>query len=387
MTATHDEGENCTVAGHRTRPAGLGRQGTMNLPTTMRAVLLTGYGGLDQLVLRDDVPVPVPGPGEVLIAVAACGMNNTDINTRTGWYAKSVTAGTGAGVAQAGDDGAWGGGLRFPRIQGADPVGRIVAVGQGVRPARIGERVLVDAWLRGPDGRLESAGYLGSEIDGGYAEFVTVPGANAHRIESDLSDVELASFPCSYATAEHMLDRAGVAAGQWVLVSGASGGVGGALIQLARRRGARVAAITSAAKRSAVSDLGADVVLDRDDPELDQAVLAATGGVDVYADVVGGDWFAPLLETIRRGGHYATAGAIAGPIVPLDLRTLYLHDLTLHGATVLPPEVFANLVRYIERGEVRPLVAATYPLSELPAAQEAFMAKQHIGNMVIEVTR
>ncbi|MDH3500454.1 MAG: alcohol dehydrogenase family protein [Acidimicrobiia bacterium] len=359
----------------------------MTLPDTMRAVVLTGHGGLDKLEYRDDVPVPTPEPDEVLIEVAACGMNNTDINTRIGWYSKSVSGGTGASVAAAGVDGSWGGGLTFPRIQGADPAGQIVAAGEMVDPIRVGERVLVDAWLRDPDGRLENAGYLGSERDGGYAEYVTVPAANAYQITTGLTHVELASFPCSYATAEHMLHRAGVREGQWVLVTGASGGVGGALIQLAKRRGARVAAVTSAPKIDTIAAGGADVVLDRSLDDLDHAVLDATGGVDVFADVVGGDWFAPLLETVRRGGHYTTAGAIAGPVVPLDLRTLYLHDLTMHGATVLPPVVFANLVTYIERGEIRPIVAGRFPLEQIHAAQEAFMAKHHVGNLVIEVAR
>jgi NADPH:quinone reductase-like Zn-dependent oxidoreductase len=135
----------------------------------------------------------------------------------------------------------------------------------------------------------------------------------------------------------------------------------------------------------AVEAIGADVVLDRGERGLVDAVLDETGGVDVFADVVGGDWFAPLLETVRRGGRYTTAGAIGGPIVPLDLRTLYLNDLTLYGATVLPPEVFANLVRYIEAGEIKPIVAATFPLAEMRRAQEAFIAKEHVGSIVIEV--
>jgi NADPH:quinone reductase-like Zn-dependent oxidoreductase len=356
-------------------------------PEQMRGVVLTGHGGLDKLEYVDDLLVPEPGTDEVLIEVAACGMNNTDINTRTGWYSKTVTTATGEETAASDIDGSWGGGLSFPRIQGADPAGRIVAVGTDVDSARVGQRVLVDAWLRDPSGSLENARYLGSEIDGGYAEFVKAPAINAHAIETDLTDVELASFPCSYATAEHMLHRAGVSQDQWVLVTGASGGVGGALVQLAKRRGARVVALTSRAKTEAVRAIGADVVLDREFDQVDQAVLDATGGVDVFADVVGGHGFASLLETIRRGGHYTTAGAIGGPIVPLDLRTLYLHDLTMHGATVLPPEVFSNLVSYIEKGEIKPIVAATFPLEQMREAQEAFIAKTHVGAIVIEVRR
>lgn len=359
----------------------------MSLPDTIRGVVLTGHGGLDKLEYREDLPTPEPASGEVVIEVSACGMNNTDINTRTGWYSKSVSGATGEGASDSGEDGSWGGGLDFPLVQGADPTGRIVAVGEGVDESRLGQRVLVDAWIRDPGGDLEKAEYLGSERDGGYAEYVAVPAANAHAIETDLSDVELASFPCSYATAEHMIHRAGVSEGEWVLVTGASGGVGGALIQLSKRRGASVVALTSSAKARAVSDLGADIVIDRTIDDLPDAVVEATGGVDVFADVVGGELFPQLFETIRRGGHYTTAGAIAGPIVSLDLRTLYLHDLTMHGATVLPPEVFAGLVSYIERGEIRPIIADTYPLSELRTAEEAFMIKDHVGAIVVEVKR
>lgn len=357
----------------------------MSLPHIMRAVVLTGHGGLAKLEYREDLPVPQPGDDEVLIEVGACGMNNTDINTRTGWYSKLVSGATGENEDLGAEEGSWSGGISFPLIQGADPVGRIVAVGDQVDGARVGQRVLVDAWLRHPSGDLDRAGYLGSERNGGYAEYVTVPASNAQPIETGLTDVQLASFPCSYATAEHMLHRARVTADQWVLVTGASGGVGGALIQLAKRRGARVVALASAPKAGAVTDLGADVVLDRESEDLEEAVLAATGGVHVFADVVGGKLFSQLLETIRRGGHYTTAGAIGGPIVSLDLRTLYLHDLTMHGATVLPREVFASLVSYIEDGDIRPVVAGTYRLEELAAAQEAFMAKDHVGSIVIEI--
>lgn len=360
----------------------------MTLPARMRGVVLTGHGGVERLEYREDLPVPRPDPYEVLIAVSACGVNNTDVNTRTGWYSKSVSGATGEAGSEPDDDGSWGGALAFPLIQGADPCGRIVDLGDGVDPDRIGERVLVDAWIRDPSGDLEKAEYLGSERDGGFAEYVVVPAANAHHVETDLNDVELASFPCSYATAEHMLDRAGVRAGHWVLVSGASGGVGGALIQLARRRGAHVVALTSPSKIEAVEAIGADVVIDRTADDIDETIVAATGGgVDVFADVVGGDMFPKLFETIKRGGHYTTAGAIAGPIVSLDLRTLYLHDLTMHGATVVPARVFADLIRYIERGEIRPIVAATYPLEELARAQQAFMSKEHVGAIVIEVAR
>jgi NADPH:quinone reductase-like Zn-dependent oxidoreductase len=337
-------------------------------PAKMRAVVLLGHGGFDQLALRTDVDVPAPAAGEVLIRVAAAGINNTDINARTGWYSKSVAAG---------DAGWTGEPFVFPRIQGADACGYIAAVGAGVSPGRVGERVLVDPVLRSAAG---PAGFFGSDRDGAFAGFATIPAGNAIGITSGLTDAQLASFPCSYGAAENMLARAGVTAGMTVLVTGASGGVGSAAVQLGRRRGAVVIAMTSAAKSAEVAALGAARVLPRD---ADLLSALGRGAVDAVIDVVGGSGFPALLEVLRRGGCYAVAGAIAGARVELDLRTLYLRDLRMEGCTITRPEVFRALVGYIEREEIRPLVSATYPLAEIVAAQRQFLAKAHTGKIVL----
>ena len=354
----------------------------MSIPATMRAVLLTGNGGYDRLELRDDVPVPVPGPDDVLIRIGAAGVNNTDINTRIGWYSKAVgestDVGAATGIAAAEDDGWSGATFQFPRIQGADACGRIVAVGQNVDAMRIGERVLVMPNLQG-NSRYDIR-YFGSEVDGGFADYTCVPAVNAFCINSLLSDAELASFPCAYATAENILTRIGLVAGERVLITGASGGVGSAAVQLAKRRGTEVIAMASGEKAEAVCALGANQVIPRD------ADLQAQFGdeyFDAAVDVVGGTQFASILNTLKRGGRYGVSGAISGPIVDLDLRTLYLKDLRLIGCTVLEPEVFPNLIGYIERGEIKPVVAATYPLTEIVAAQEAFLTKRHVGKIVL----
>ncbi len=337
---------------------------------TMRAVLLKGHGGFDQLEYREDVPVPVPRDGEVLIKVGAAGINNTDINTRVGWYAKTT-----------GGDASWtGAALEFPRIQGIDAAGEVVAVGRCVDPARIGERVLVEPAFRKTGADISEAIYFGSECDGAFAEFARVPAIHAHAISCNLTVVELASFPCSYSTAENMLQRAGVLAGETVLVTGASGGVGSAAVQLARRRGAKVVALASTGKREQVMALGATQVLPRDG---DLSALLGPDCVDVVIDVVGGPAFAQLLDLIKRGGRYAVAGAIAGPVVELDLRTLYLKDLTLLGCTVLGPQVFPNLVGYISRGEIRPVVASIHSLRNIVDAQREFLEKRHTGKIVL----
>ena len=340
----------------------------MTLPVVMHAVLLTGHGDYDCLDIRDDIPVPVPRAGDVLIRVAAAGVNNTDINTRIGWYSKS----------DGGDDGWSGSTFQFPRIQGADACGRIVAVGDGVNPARIGERVLVEPVWRG--GTIFDIRYFGSEVDGAFADYARVPAASAYRIDSPLTDTELASFPCAYSTAENILTRISLSAGERVLITGASGGVGSAAVQLAKRRGAEVVAIARADKADDVRALGADQVVPRDS---DLAALFGQERFDVAVDVVGGVHFGAILEVVKRGGRYGVSGAISGPVVDLDLRTLYLKDLRLFGCTVLEHDVFGNLITYIERGEIKPLVAATYPLTEIVAAQEAFLAKQHVGKIVL----
>ncbi len=350
------------------------------LPTTMAAVLLTGNGGFECLSYRTDVPVPQLGPGEVLIRVGACGVNNTDINTRTAWYSKAVTAATeaggGDGFAEAKtEDSGWTGAVpQFPRIQGADAAGRIVAAGEGIDPARLGQRVLVEPVFRGAS-RFEAT-YFGSEVDGAFAQYARVPAAHAHAIATALTDIELASFPCAYSAAENMLTRTALAAGERVLITGASGGVGSAAVQLAKRRGAEVTALASPEKADGVRALGATRVESRDARfELET--------FDVVIDVAGGAGFPALLDALKRGGRYGVAGAISGPIADIDLRTLYLKDLTLYGCTILEPEVFPNLVGYIERGEIGPVIAAIYPLSDIVTAQRAFLEKKHIGKIVL----
>jgi len=347
----------------------------MELPVTMRGVWLIGHGDMDKLEIRQDIPVPIPGPNDVLVRVAAAGVNNTDINTRIAWYSKK---------GSASEDASWQGqALKFPRIQGADVCGYIVAVGREVTTDRIDERVLIEPCLREVGGKiLDQPWYFGSECDGGFAEYTVVAARHAHKINSELSDTDLASFPCSYSTAENLLDRAGVKTGESVLVTGASGGVGSATIQLAKARGAYVWAVTSHAKSDALLELGADETISR---ETDLIMVPGSNSVDVVIDLVAGTKWPQYLEVLRPAGRYAVAGAIAGPLVELDLRTLYLKDLSLFGCTVLEAEVFNNLIKRIEQGEIKPVVAKSFTLEEIRDAQTLFLKKQHVGKIVLRI--
>jgi NADPH:quinone reductase-like Zn-dependent oxidoreductase len=345
----------------------------------VRAVLLTGFGGLDKLEYRDDVADPHPAPGEVRVRVGATGINNTDVWTREGVYGRDRDP-SGAGGWKTEP-------FVFPRIQGADVVGRIDAVGDGVATTRVGERVVVDpALYSGGETEQVNTAYLGSERDGGFAELVTVPAGNAHPLSSRASDPEVATFPTAYATAVRMLGRARLAAGESLVVTGAGGGVGSALVQLGVLRGARVTAITSSSKRSQVLDLGAEAVVSRDSGDLAEQ-LRSTGlpPPAVAADVVGGPMFQVLVDQLAPLGRYVVAGAIGGHLVGADLRTVYLRQLQLIGSSMATHAEFAQLVSYINAGRLRPLLARCYPLEDLRRAQEDFATKALFGKLVISL--
>jgi NADPH:quinone reductase-like Zn-dependent oxidoreductase len=221
---------------------------------------------------------------------------------------------------------------------------------------------------------------MASDFDGAFAQFVKVPATEVFPVGCQWSDAELATIPCAYATAENMVHRAAVGADDHVLVAGASGGVGSATVQLAKRRHAHVTAIAGKEKIQQVQAVGANRVMSRDD---DPLALLGEGSVDVVIDNVAGPAFGTMLKVLRRGGRYASSGAIAGPLITLDMRDFYLKDLTMVGCTAWDEPVFPNLISYVERGEVRPLLAKTFPLSQIADAQREFLKKRHVGNIVL----
>jgi NADPH:quinone reductase-like Zn-dependent oxidoreductase len=179
-----------------------------------------------------------------------------------------------------------------------------------------------------------------------------------------------------------MLTRTDLKEDETVLITGASGGVGSAAVQLAKRRNAKIIAVTGSEKADAVRSLGADQIIPRGASFEDEL---GSNNIDVVIDLVAGAQWPQLLKILRRGGRYAVSGAIAGPIVELDVRTLYLKDLNLFGCTLLESEVFPNLIRYIQRGEIQPVVAARYPLDQIVTAQKVFLSKKFVGKIVLDI--
>ncbi|MFC3392855.1 zinc-binding dehydrogenase [Aidingimonas halophila] len=359
----------------------------------MAAMVLTGHGGIDKLVYRDDVPIPSPDSNDVLVKVTATAKNNTDRKAREGLYPtdeqEDVTSFQIGGSPT----------LTFPRIQGADVVGRIVAVGNDVDAGRIGERGLLDFNLyadKRPDINL-TPDYYGHGADGGFAEYVAVPADQFHKVDNpELADAELAAMGmCSYQTALHMLNAAGVTAGERVLVTGASGGVGTALIQLCRILGAVPYALSQRDKADALRALGAEAVLDRGDmSDFTDRVRALTGDrpIDAVMDLAGGEMTDHFIDTMIFDMHardtyprLSIAGASAGNVSEIMWTRIYLYQVQLFGVSHGTRQEAEQLVAWIREGQLKPVLHAAFRLSDLHTAERYFVerSRNYLGKIVI----
>ena len=319
-----------------------------NQSETMKAVVYRCYGSPDVLEYTD-VEKPTPADDEVLVKVRAAAVNPLDWHYMRGSpYLMRLSSGIG---------------VPTDTRLGVDFAGIVEVVGANVDRYKPGDEVFGGA-------------------SGAFAEYVTIREDRALALKpANVSFEQAASVPIAAVTALQALrDHGKLEFGQNVLINGASGGVGSAAVQLARRRGAAVIAVASQAKWGAVERLGAHRLVDRN---TDLVSELGEDSVDVIVDVVGGPSWPALLDILRKRGRYGTCGAIAGPIVELDLRTLYLKDQSLLGSTYQPIEVFTNLIGYIERGEIEPAIARTYPLADIVTAQQDFLDKGFTGKLVL----
>lgn len=361
------------------------------IPNTMKAVVLTGHGDVDKLEYQD-VPVPAPGAGQVLVQVTATAKNNTDRKAREGLY--PTKKGEMTSFQMGGKPT-----LVFPRIQGADIAGRVVAVGDGVDESRIGERGLLDFNIYANDRRdiNLTPDYYGHGADGGYAEYVALPADQFHHIpNAELADAEVASMGmCSYQTAMHMLTSANIKAGERVLVTGASGGVGTALIQLCRIMGAIPYALSKQDKAAALLELGAEAVLDRSDMDsFVDRVKAETGGkpIDAVMDLVGGEMTDVFIDTMifdmnARSTYprLSIAGASGGNISEILWTRIYLYQVQIFGVSHGTREEAEQLMAWIRGGQLKPVLHGAFRLSDLHRAEEYFVNRgsNYLGKIVI----
>ncbi|WP_165856501.1 zinc-binding dehydrogenase [Marinobacter sp. JSM 1782161] len=362
------------------------------IPETMKAMVLTGHGDVDKLVYQD-TPTPKPKPGQVLVKVTATAKNNTDRKAREGLY-PTKDKGDVTSFAMGGEPT-----LTFPRIQGADIVGQVVAVGEGVDASRMGERGLLDFNIYADDRRdiNLTPDYYGHGADGGFAEYVALPSDQFHHVPNpELADAELASMGmCSYQTAYHMMTSARIKQGERVLVTGASGGVGTALIQLCRIVGAIPYALSQQSKAEALKALGAEAVLDRSDMDaFEERVKAVTEGapIDAVMDLAGGEMTDRFIDTMifdmsARGDYprLSIAGASAGNLSEIMWTRIYLYQVQIFGVSHGTREEAEQLVAWIRGGQLKPVLHAAFKLSDLHEAERYFVNRGsgYLGKIVI----
>ncbi|MBO19391.1 MAG: alcohol dehydrogenase [Chloroflexi bacterium] len=343
----------------------------------MKAVYIEAHGGTEVLTYGDR-PDPEVKAGEVKIKVRATALNRLDLYTREG----------GRGLEKE---------FPPPLILGGDCAGEVAECADDVAGLKVGDRVVVNPrlscmqcapCLAGQDDLCRRSRFLGSAIDGSYAEYIAVPAANAHVIADSVSFEQAAAAPTTYLPVWNMLvRRLQLKPWQTVLVLSASAGVGTAAIQMAKDViGAKVIATTSSAEKAAkAAELGADVVINYTDEDIRERVREITGGagVDCVVDHVGADFFGPAFASLRTGGRYGICGATTGLRTELHLGLLFSQQKEIYGAFMGTKEDMREIVEMLNRGEVKPVVDRTFPLAEAAAAHEAMEATSFFGKLIL----
>jgi len=346
----------------------------------MRAVVLTATGGPQHLKISDVPDAPAPEVGEVRVRIRAAALNHLDLFVADGL----------PGTAE-----------RFPFVVGADGAGVVETVGPGVTNVQPGDRVMVNPGISdytceycraGEQSLCVNYRLLGEHLPGSMAELVTVPAHNLASIPTlprELTWAEAAAFSLVTLTAWRMLvTRARVKPGDWVLVWGIGGGVSLTALRIAKLQGARVIATSSDdAKLAAARQLGADVTFNHKTQKVSQEVRALTNkrGVDVVIDNVGAATWDESLRCLCRGGRLVICGATSGPQVGLDLRRLFWHHWSILGSTMGNAAEYAEIVRRLGKGELRPVVDRVYPLDQARDAFERLARGEQLGKIVVEL--
>jgi 2-desacetyl-2-hydroxyethyl bacteriochlorophyllide A dehydrogenase len=342
----------------------------------MKAVVFHEHGGPEKLQYEDR-PEPQIKPDEVLVRVKACALNHLDIWIRQGIPAYQIP---------------------LPHISGCDVAGQIERVGSEVKDVKVGQKVFVSPGLScgsceeckaGRDNLCPTFGVLGAKTDGGYAEFVAVPGRNVIAIPGSLTFEQAAAFPLVSVTAWHMaVTLAGLKPGETVLIMGAGSGVGSMAIQIAKHVGAKV--ITTVGSKDKVKKalvIGADEVINHATEDVTKRVMELTGGrgVDVVIEHIGPQVWDQCLKSLAKGGRLVTCGATTGPKAEIDLRYLYSRSLTLKGSYMGTTAELLEAAKLVGAGKLKPVIDQTYPLKDARAAQEQMLSRKLFGKLVLTV--
>ena len=341
----------------------------------MKAVYIEAHGGPEALV-HGERPDPVIKDHEVKVKVGASALNRLDLYTRDG----------GRGLRRE---------FPPPLILGGDCAGEVVEVGGAVIGLKAGDRVVVNPLIDSPQLAAYPSGaaapppqFLGSAVDGSYAEYVAVPAANAHPIVDSVSYESAAAVPTTFLPVWNMMvRRAQLKPWETVLVLSASAGVGTAAIQVAKNVvGARVIATTSTPEKvTQAIALGADEVINYKEEDIGERVKAITGGqgVDLVLDHVGAEFFTAAFSALRPGGRYTICGATTGLRAELHLGLLFTRQIEIYGGFMGTNEDMREIVAMLNRGVIQPVVHQVFPLAEADAAHQMMEATNFFGKILL----
>ena len=327
----------------------------------MKAIRIHEDGGPE--VLRyEDAPDPRPGPGEVLVRMRAASLNHLDV-----WVRRGLPS------------------VPKPRILGADGAGVVEALGEGAEGPEPGTPVVINPGVEQPDGSIH---VIGEHTQGVHAELAAVPAANVYPLADGLPFEQAAAFPLVFETAYRMLvTRAGLQAGEWVLVWGIGGGVATAALQIAKALGALVLVTSSSDDKLArARDLGADALVNHATGDVAAVVRETCGpGADVVVETVGEATWTRSLQAARPGGRVVVCGATTGPNPPASLHRLWWKQLTVLGSSMGTREDFEGAYELVASGRAQPVVDSVYPLAEARAAHERLEAGEQLGKIVLTI--
>ncbi|TMI08025.1 zinc-binding dehydrogenase [Candidatus Bathyarchaeota archaeon] len=342
----------------------------------MKAVRFHEFGGPEKLQF-EEAPNPKIGPTEVLVRVRACALNHLDIWARAGTRSERIP---------------------LPHISGSDISGEIAEVGSLVIGRSNAERVLIapgmscgicDYCSNGWDSLCESYRIIGYETQGGYAEYVVVPGTNILPIPDKLSFEQAASVPLVFLTAWHMLvTRAHLVPGETVLVWAAGSGVGSAAVQVAKLLNARVVAtVGSETKRDKAQKLGADFVLNHHTQDIPGEVKRVTNGrkVNVVFDHIGEATWEKSMKSMAPAGRLVNCGATSGGRAEIDIRYVFVKQFSLMGSYMGGRGELLKVLGFFEDGKLKPVVDSVFPLMEAAKAQVKMEKSEHFGKIVLKV--
>jgi NADPH:quinone reductase-like Zn-dependent oxidoreductase len=343
----------------------------------MRAAAFTEHGGLDVIRVIDDLPIPEPQAGQARIRMQAAALNRLDLWVRIGWKGLNLV---------------------MPHVIGSDGAGIVDAIGAGVTHVAPGDRVSINPTLidedclslRGSEDECLDIQIIGEHAQGVAAEYVVLPARNLHKLPDHVSFVDAAAAGLVFVTAWYsLIDRGGAKAGESVLIVGAGGGVNSASIQIAKLAGCTVYVVGSSESRCAQAELlGADVIIDRSKEENWSKTLyklTQKQGVDIVIDNVGQATIVDSIRSVKRGGRILVVGNTSGYDAQIDLRYLFSKRISIIGSSMGPTSAYARVMALVAEGKLKPVVGATFPLSQARDAQAALESGDVFGKVVIEI--